>query len=267
MKAPGLQPVSPRLVEFAERLADAARPIVKRHFRRDLAVEQKSDSTPVTAADRQVEGGIRRLIRSEYPDHGIIGEEFDTEGDNAEYVWVIDPIDGTKAFICGMPTFGTLIALARGGDPVLGVMDQPIIGERWVGARGSPARFNGRVVHTRRCASMAEARLCLTSPDHFRGPDEAPLARLRQKVKVVRWGASCYGYGLLAIGCIDLVLDTGLDPYDYMAQVPIVQQAGGLMTDWEGRELSLQLGASRVLAAGDPALHAEVVALIRAELS
>lgn len=175
---------------------------------------------------------------------------------------MIDPIDGTKAFICGIPMFGTLVALTRGGRPVLGVLDQCVTGERWVGGRGRGTTLNGARASTRRCESIAQARLCASSPDYFRGRDLTRFERVRERAGIARYGTSCYGYGLLASGHIDVVMDAGLEVYDYLAQVTIVEEAGGIMTDWEGRSLDLGLGASRVLAAGDRRVHEQALALI-----
>lgn len=251
-----------RFVAFANRLADAVQPTVRRFFRSELVVEQKSDHSPVTLADREVEAQIRRLIVAEHPQHGVIGEEFDDTQTDAEYVWVLDPIDGTRAFICGVPLFGTLIALTRHGKPLLGVLDQCILAERWVGARGLGSRLNDREIRTRACDRLSRATLCVSSPDYFRGSDAPVLERLRKAVNSIRYGTSCYGYGLLASGHVDLILETGLGSYDYMALVPIIEQAGGLVTDWEGRALDLGLGASRILGAGDPSLHRAALAAI-----
>jgi len=252
------------LVEFAERLADAARPIARGYFRAGLEIEQKPNATPVTVADREVEAALRALIEREYPGHGIVGEEFGPSRTDAEHVWVIDPIDGTKAFISGVPLFGTLIALTRRGVPLVGVLDQAFTGERWVGARGQPTRHDGHEVRARP-RSLPESILCVASPEYFAYPDEgAAFSRLRERVRWVRYGTSCYGYGLLASGHVSLVLDAGLEPYDYLAQVPIIEGAGGVMSDWEGRPLTLACQATRVVAASDAALHGETLSLIGA---
>ena len=251
-----------KFLQLAARLADQARPIVQRFFRADPDTEQKADRTPVTVADRQVEVHLRELIESSYPSHGIIGEEFGSSNTDAEYVWVLDPIDGTRAFICGLPLFGTLISLTQDGQPLLGVLDQAVSGERWMGARGYRATWNSKEIEARSCASLATATACISSPDYFMGEDVPPFEAFCRATHYVRFGTSCYGYGLLASGLIDVVLDAALSPYDYMAQISIIESAGGVVTDWEGRPLDLALGATRLLAAGDRRVHAEALEVL-----
>jgi inositol-phosphate phosphatase/L-galactose 1-phosphate phosphatase/histidinol-phosphatase len=242
-------------------LAEAAGAAIRPHFRQPIAVDDKPDLSPVTAADRAAETAMRRLIATRFPDHGIIGEEFGPEREGAEFVWVLDPIDGTKSFISGVPLFGTLIALARQGRPVLGIIDQPISRERWIGAAGRPATFNGAPVRCRPCASLAAATSFSTSPDMFRGADAAAFARVAGAVKLVRFGADCYAYGLLACGFIDLVVEASLKPYDFSAMLPIVEGAGGVASDWRGAPLSLA-SDGRVLVAGDRRAHEAALTLL-----
>ncbi len=249
-------------VVLAQQLADAAGAIVRRHFRAGVAVEEKADSSPVTAVDRNVEAEIRRLIAAQWPDHGVIGEEYGRDRPDAEHVWIVDPIDGTEAFLAGIPVFGTLIALTRLGTPILGLLDQPISGERWLGADGRPTTLNGTAARTRPCPALAGAVLCATTPHMFAGADAAPFARVREAVGNVRYGAHCYAYGLLASGHVDLVAEADMAPYDYLALVPIVAGAGGVITDWEGRPLDLAGNATRLVAAGDPAAHALALRLL-----
>jgi inositol-phosphate phosphatase/L-galactose 1-phosphate phosphatase/histidinol-phosphatase len=217
----------------------------------------------VTAADRAAEAAMRQLIAADFPDHGIIGEEFGRLREDAEYVWVLDPIDGTKSFISGVPLFGTLIALARRGRPVLGIIDQPISGERWVGAAGRPTVLQGREIRCRPCPALSSATLFATTPDMFAGPDRDAFARLAQAVKLVRFGADCYAYGLLAAGFIDIVAEASLKPHDFCAMVPIVEGAGGIVSDWRGAPLGLS-SDGRVLVAGDAAAHRAALALLAA---
>ncbi len=253
---------SPRsFVEFAHRLADAAGAIVRRYFRRSPEVEGKADGSPVTEADRGAERAIREMIEAEYPAHGIIGEEYGATDTKAEYVWVIDPIDGTKGFLGGVPLFGTLIALLHQGRPVLGVIDQPIARERWLGAEGSATSLNGESVAVRPCPEPAQAVLYTTAPELFVATEAEAFARLRRVVNWSRYSADCYAFGLLAAGFIDLVVETKLKPYDYCALVPVVENAGGVISDWGGAPLGLE-SDGRVLAAGDPALHAAALALL-----
>jgi inositol-phosphate phosphatase/L-galactose 1-phosphate phosphatase/histidinol-phosphatase len=206
---------------------------------------------------------MRRLIAARFPEHGIIGEEYGREREDAEFVWVLDPIDGTKSFISGVPLFGTLVALAHEGRPVVGVIDQPISRERWVGAAGHPATFNGAPVRCRACPALAGATVFSTSPDMFRGGDAAAHARVAAAAKLVRYGADCYAYGLIALGCIDLVIEAGLKPYDFSAMLPIIEGAGGIATDWRGDALTLA-SDGRVVVAGDRRAHDEALALLAA---
>lgn len=217
----------------------------------------------MTLADRGAEQAIRDLLSREVPDHGVIGEEFGRDRPDASHVWVIDPIDGTKAFISGLPIFGTLIALLRDGVPVLGVMDQPISGERWIGAIGQPTLFNGRPIRTRGCASIAQATGFATSPLQFGPGDTERFDRLRQAARLLRYGTDCYGCGMMVLGFADFWIEAPLKLYDFAALVPIVQGAGGLITDWRGQPLGMQ-SDGRVLASGDPALHRAVIGLLAA---
>jgi inositol-phosphate phosphatase/L-galactose 1-phosphate phosphatase/histidinol-phosphatase len=245
--------VSAAYLALAGELAERAGAIIRRHFRQTITVEQKPDRTPVTVADREAEKAMREAIEAHYPAHGIWGEEFGRVRPEADYVWVLDPIDGTKSFIAGVPLFGTLISLTYKGKPVLGVIDQPISRERWVGAAGHATLMNGRPVKTRACAALGEATLYATSPDMFEGADAAAFQRLKSSVKQARFGADCYAYGLLAAGFVDLVVEAGLKPYDFCALAPVVEGAGGTMSDWQGKALSLQ-SDGRVAAGGDPKL-------------
>jgi inositol-phosphate phosphatase / L-galactose 1-phosphate phosphatase / histidinol-phosphatase len=238
---------------LAETLADAAGEIIRGYFRKKIGVQQKSDRTPVTIADRAAEKVMRRLIEIAFPQHGIFGEEFGKQNADADYVWVLDPIDGTKSFITGVPTFGTLISLAYRGQPVLGIIDQPIARERWVGAIGRKSTFNGKTIKTRACGTLAEATLSTTSPDLFRKAELAAFERLRRRVKLTRYGNDCYAYALVASGFIDLVVEADLKPYDFCALVPVIEGAGGSLTDWRGH--ALDFGSDgRVVASGDKTL-------------
>jgi histidinol phosphatase-like enzyme (inositol monophosphatase family) len=246
---------------LAADLADAAGAAIRPYFRKPIAVDDKPDLSPVTVADRAAEAAMRKLIAARFPDHGIIGEEYGREREHAEFVWVLDPIDGTKSFISGVPLFGTLIALCRRGRPILGVIDQPILRERWVGAAGRPSTFNGEPVRCRPCASLAAATIFATSPDMFPGDDDAGFRRVASAAKLVRFGADCYAYGLVAHGFVDLVIEASLKAYDFSAMLPIVEGAGGVVTDWQGAPLGLT-SDGRVLVAGDRRVHREALALV-----
>jgi inositol-phosphate phosphatase / L-galactose 1-phosphate phosphatase / histidinol-phosphatase len=246
---------------FALRLADAAGEVIRPHFRKPLAVSDKADLTPVTAADRAAEETMRALIEARFPEHGILGEEFGRVREDAEFVWTLDPIDGTKSFISGVPLFGTLIALTRGGCSILGVINQPISRERWVGAVGRPTTLNGAAIRCRACPMLAAATLFATTPDMFEGEAAACFARVSAAVKLTRFGADCYAYGLVATGFVDLVLEASLKPYDFCAMVPIVEGAGGVATDWRGGSLHLA-SDGRILVAGDRRAHDAALALL-----
>ena len=260
MSSPDLAP----FVAHAGRLADASGAIVRRYFRTPVAVDDKADASPVTIADREAETAMRTLTAAAYPGHGIIGEEFGRDRAEAEYVWVLDPIDGTKAFITGKPLFGTLIALTRRGVPVLGVIDQPVTRERWIGVAGERTRFNGAPVATRPCPGLDRAIVNTTSPDLCDAVEGRAFARLARRCRLAQYGGDCYAYGLVASGFLDLVVEAGLKAHDFCALVPVVAGAGGVMTDWSGRALDLA-SDGRVVAAGDrAALEAAIAVLTEA---
>lgn len=250
-----------RFIALAEACADAAGPVLARYFRKSFAVDTKADSTPVTIADRDAEIAMRALIEDAAPGHGILGEELARTNPDAEFTWVLDPIDGTKSFISGKPTFGTLVALAQDGRPVIGVIDQPILHERWIGAAGKATTFNGAPARVRPCARLADAILYTTSPYLFPKADEAGFHRLRERVGHALFGGDCYSYGLLASGHADIVVESGLKPYDYAALVPVIEGAGGVITDWNGEPLTLA-SDGRVLACGDPAIHRQALTIL-----
>lgn len=251
-------------ITFAHDLADAAGKIARTHFRKPLPVEIKSDLSPVTAADREIERTLRELIAKRYPGHGIFGEEFPPENTDAEFVWVIDPIDGTKSFITGRPMFGTLIALLQHGVPALGVVDHPAIGDRWTGATGHPTAHEGEPVRVRTCPSLSHASVLTSSPDYFKGVDAQAFARLKDRTALVMYGSECMDYGLVASGHADIAIGAGLDPFDYLAAVPVIEGAGGRISDWEGKPLRLTSG-HKILATGDPQLHEVVLDLLASD--
>jgi inositol-phosphate phosphatase / L-galactose 1-phosphate phosphatase / histidinol-phosphatase len=253
--------VSDELLDFAGRLADASAGILRRRFRQPLTVEIKTDRSPVTAIDREVESTLREMIASEYPAHGVIGEEFGAERADAEHVWVLDPIDGTKSFITGRPLFGTLIALCRQGRPILGVIDHPVLGagERWVGAAGRPTRHDGAVIHVRACRDLGVAALFGSSPHSSKQENEQAFDRLRRSVGQTLYSTDCYAFGLVASGFADIYVDFGLGIYDYLAAVPVIEGAGGIITDWNGGALTIDSGKN-IVAAGDRDLHRSVLA-------
>ena len=255
--------VPAEFIALAGELADAAGAVIRPCFRQHLAVDEKPDLSPVTAADRAAEAAMRQLIGARFPDHGIVGEEYGPERADAEFVWVLDPIDGTKSFISGVPLFGTLVALAHNGRPVLGVIDQPISRERWVGVDGRATTLNGNPIRTRACGDLGAATVFATSPDMFCGDDAAAFGRVASAAKLVRFGADCYAYGLVALGFIDLVVEASLKAYDFGAMTPIVAGAGGIATDWRGEPLTLA-SDGRVIIAGDRRVHETALALLAA---
>jgi histidinol phosphatase-like enzyme (inositol monophosphatase family) len=237
-------------IALARALADAAGAAIRPWFRRPFLVETKDDFSPVTIADREAEAAIRALLAEHRPDDGVIGEEYGEDRADAARVWVLDPIDGTRAFVAGRPLFGTLIALMEEGVPVLGVIDQCIIGDRWVGGTDHPTTLNGRRAHVRSCADLAAARLGTTGPFLFNAPDIAKVDALRGAVADSLFGGDCHNYGLVASGHLDLVVESWLKVHDWAALVPVVTGAGGVMTDWAGAPLGIG-SDGRVVAAGD----------------
>lgn len=253
------QPCAGEFIAFANRLADAAGDLARTFFRRDLAVEFKALKSPVTEADQAVERRLREMIADAYPDHGVIGEEQAPVNADAEFVWVIDPIDGTRLFISGVPLFTCLIALVQGARPLLGVIDQPVIGDRWVGARGQATSFNGHSVNTRACASLNDAVLCTSNPAYFEGADIAAFERLRDAAGWTHYGGDSYGVGLIANGSMDMAVESELGVYDFCAWGPVIEGAGGVVSDWRGAPLSLQTG-DKLLVSGDARVHDQALA-------
>ena len=256
-----LPPNLSALTGFALVLADIAGPIVRRHFRAGGAITTKSDSSPVTEADRAVEQAMRDAIRSAYPDHGILGEEFGDTTPDAEWVWVLDPIDGTRSFITGKPVFASLIGLARYGRPVLGIIDQAITGERWLGVTGAVTTLNDAPARVRTCEGLSQAALYTAGPEWFQGADREAFDRLHHEVLMTQYSADAYAFGLLASGHVDLAVECDLKPYDYWALIPVIQGAGGVISDWAGDALTLE-GPGKVLAAGDQQVHRRAIATL-----
>ncbi|WP_310474019.1 inositol monophosphatase family protein [Sandarakinorhabdus sp.] len=246
---------------LAELLAEAAGQAIRPWFRRPFLVETKEDFSPVTAADREAEAAIRRLLEQYRPDDGVIGEEYGDDRPDAERVWVLDPIDGTRAFVAGRPLFGTLIGLMVQGQPVLGIIDQCIIGDRWIAGPEQPTMLNGQRVHVRPCPDLAHARIGTTSPQAFEAADFACFERVRVAAGDTLYGGDCHNYGLAAAGHLDAVVESGLKLHDWCALVPIITGAGGVMTDWQGQTLTTS-SRGAVIAAGDPALAVAIAAAL-----
>jgi inositol-phosphate phosphatase / L-galactose 1-phosphate phosphatase / histidinol-phosphatase len=252
--------MTPADIALAGALANAAGEAIRPFFRAAFALENKPDASPVTEADRAAEAAMRRIIEAEYPRDGIIGEEYGEKPGSTGRVWVLDPIDGTTSFIAGRPLFGTLIALVEEGWPVLGVIDQPIAGERWAGAVGKPTLFNNKPAVARRCPDLAQALLATTGPHYFTDEEAVQFLALASMVarRRIIYGGDCYNYGLVASGHVDVVAEAGLKLYDFAALVPIVEGAGGMMCDWTGEPLSAD-SAGNVIALGDPARLEDVL--------
>lgn len=246
-------------IALAHRLADAARAEITPRFRL-VGAERKADASPVSEADRAAEEAMRRILKAEVPQDGVIGEEFGTEAGRSARQWVLDPIDGTTAFLAGRPLFGTLVALLEDGFPVLGLIDQAILGERWLGVAGQGTTLNGAPVRTRPCRAMEDATIATTGPHYFtveQGNRFMALAGTTDHKRMVM-GGDCYNYAMLASGHIDMVVEAGLKLHDFAALVPVVEGAGGVMADWNGDPLHAG-SDGHVIALGDPARLEDVV--------
>jgi len=263
-------------IPVAHRLAEAARPIALRYFRTSgLGVDDKSSPgvayDPVTLADREIERAMRDILAAQRPGDGILGEEYDAVPSRSGITWVLDPIDGTRAFLCGLPNWGVLIAVNDGARPVYGIMDQPFTGERFAGGiaegpagtGGSATLHHGTTVRPLSAGdttTLAESLMCCTDPTMFRGDAErAAFARMTARVRMTRYGTDCTGYALLAMGQVDLVVESSLKPYDIQALMPIIEAAGGVVTDWQGGDAQ---HGGQVIAAATPALHAAAISVL-----
>lgn len=246
-------------IEAAIEIADLARGISLKYFRQPLNIVQKEDRSPVTIADQETEALIRDEITRRFPGHGFYGEESGQTATDAQWVWVVDPIDGTTSFSTGKPTFGTLIALAYEGEPVLGLVDLPALGDRWLGVKGQPTLYNGQVVSSnKKVAQISDASTYTTTTKMF---DQVAMQRyqvLASLSKFSVFGADCLGYGLLASGFTEIVVEASLEPYDYMALVPVVEGAGGCISDWEGAPVRLDSG-DQIVASANVKLHQKVL--------
>ncbi len=247
-------------IALASRLADAARDAIRPYYRSGVATERKPDASPVTLADRAAEEAMRRILTAEAARDTVIGEEFGTTQGSTSRSWVLDPIDGTSGFLAGRPIFGTLIALLVDGWPVMGVIDQAILGERWIGARGRETTFNGKPVRTRLCPELSDATIATTGPHYFSDHDGEHFMALAAKTDYRRMvmGGDCYNYAMLASGHIDIVCEANLKLYDWAALVPVIEGAGGFVSDWNGDPLH-EGSSGHVLALGDPARLEEAI--------
>ncbi|MFT6332327.1 MAG: histidinol phosphatase-like enzyme (inositol monophosphatase family) [Lentimonas sp.] len=258
--------IKQEFVEFANYLADISENVATKYFRHEFFETSKEDQSPVTLADKETEEVIRNAIKNKFPDHGIIGEEFAAINEGAKYQWVIDPIDGTISFVIGRPIFGNLIALCEDGEPILGVINQPIAKERWVGIKDGDAFFNGKKIQTRKCQNLSDAVLCSTSPFFFQGKDLEMLNKISSQTKYqsqggIIYGGDCYLFGLLAMGQIDVIIEQGLNSFDFAALATVVESAGGIITDWKGNSLNIN-SDGKILACGDKNLHKELLKML-----
>ncbi|MEE9334662.1 MAG: inositol monophosphatase family protein [Granulosicoccaceae bacterium] len=251
-----------QFVDHANHLADISRAILREEINQPRVVTVKSDATPVTPTDQKVERALRAAINEAYPEHGIVGEEYDDQHTDSDFVWVLDPIDGTMSFVAGLPTFCTLIALTWKGSPILGVMDSPITQERWVGADGFGSTLNGKTIQSRSCKALEHAIAQTSSPLYFESNTEiAAYDRMVNAVQFLIFGGGCQAFGRIADGYIDVAYETAHDIHDYLALVPIINNAGGVISDWQGNSLTLTSG-SQFLASGDPALHKRAIEIL-----
>lgn len=245
--------------ELAIQLADEARKIVKEFYRQPFEIVQKSDASPVTIADQSIEARIRDVLADRRPQDGVLGEEYENKESQSGLTWVIDPIDGTKSFMIGRPTFGTLIALCdEHGAPILGLIDQAITDERWIGVQGEQSTLNGAPIQTRPCAALENATFCSTTPAMFK--DEAIYKKFDEGR--FAWGGDCYSYGLLAAGFLDVVIEDSLKPYDFAALVPVINGAGGKICDYQGQDLTIH-SPGDVVALGDPNLWEDIQTILK----
>jgi inositol-phosphate phosphatase/L-galactose 1-phosphate phosphatase/histidinol-phosphatase len=266
--------VSEDLVALAHRLADESAKVISKYFRSGFHIEDKQDQSPVTIADKEAEQAIRAILAKERPGDGIHGEEFGSDQGKTGYLWVLDPIDGTKSFATGRPIFGTLIGLVHEGEAVLGILNQPINGERWIGVRGQGTTFysggnfkTGKLCHTRKCPDLSKANVSTTGPDLFDFEDYVKLyTYLKEETSFTLYGGDCYSYGTLASGWLDGVCEGHMKLHDYAALIPIVEEAGGFITDWQGQPLPLvaSFENKEVIATGDKPLHDRLKALLSA---
>ncbi len=250
------------VLAFAEELAEVSRAIVEAELRQGFEVEVKGDGSPVTRVDRAVETALRERIAARFPAHGVIGEEFANESAAAAEVWVLDPIDGTKQFVTGLPLYGTLIAFARAGRPLVGVMDFPATAERWCGAAGQATTRNGQKVSVRDCPALDRAWIACGNPTRGSQAECTATLKLARAGHNSVWGGGSYAFAQVASGRIDVAPDCGLDPFDYAALVPVLEGAGGLAVTWRGEALTLASG-SQVLFLGDRRLLEPAVAILQ----
>ncbi len=251
-------PHLPDLIQLAHFMADQSRDIIRRYFRQSFQAQTKPDHTPVTEADLAIETRLREILSDQRPDDGILGEEFEHIKSRSGLTWVIDPIDGTKSFTIGRPSFGTLIGLCEGETPVLGIIDQAITQERWIGVQGVQTSLNGKPVYVRDCPNLINARVGISVPDII---GLEAYRKIKSNCYSIHYNGDCYFYGLLACGFMDAVIEDDLKPFDFIALAPVVKGAGGIITDWDGKQVTLTSGP-RILASGDEKAHHTLMSLL-----
>jgi inositol-phosphate phosphatase/L-galactose 1-phosphate phosphatase/histidinol-phosphatase len=249
---------------FAEKLADEARALIREAQQKPTTVDLKADASFVTATDRAIEVLLRERIEAAYPQHGILGEEYGTRDLDSEFVWVIDPIDGTAAWIAGIPVYGTLIAVARAGQPWIGVMDLPATDERLTGIAGVEAHHNGKPIRCRTGVAPQDAFMTSSNPRFLSAAERGLFERLDQVVRFTKYGGSCYAYGCLARGRTDIAIDGSFDPYDVFAPIAIIEGAGGIVSDWQAAPIDIRW-KGQIIATGDRTLHQAALKLLNGE--
>ena len=250
-----------RFAACGVQVVNASGALIREYNRKPFHVEIKGDGSPVTSVEPAVEDQMRKIITAEHPDHGIIGEERKAYAPDSEFVWAIDPIDGTLPFLAGIPVFGTLLALLHNGAPVLGIIDMPITGERWIGADGLQTTRNGKPVRSRPCADLSMALMSTSNPDFYDHTNAAALERLKKATRFTVYGGSCLFYAQIASGRVDICIDVQFEAHDYLALIPVVQGAGGVFTNWEGNAAGLYSG-SQYIAAGDSRTHEQALKIL-----
>jgi histidinol phosphatase-like enzyme (inositol monophosphatase family) len=251
-------------IRVANEVVEHSGSIIRTYFRQPLDIIHKDDMSPVTVADRETEAAMRKIIQQHFPLHSIIGEEGDNVDSSEPYTWTIDPIDGTKSFITGNPLFGTLLCLSENNIPLLGIIDIPILKERWLGVSEQGTTYNGKDCRVSNNTQLNEAQLYCTEPNMFNAAQAERFSCLEKKVRLRRFGGDCYSYGLLALGQIDLVVEAALHPYDWMALIPVIEGAGGIITDWRGEALDHNSDGA-VIAAATHELHQQALSILNSK--
>ncbi len=246
-------------LKHGEIMADLARSFIRQSIFTKPKIEYKTDGSPVTNFDKELEVILRGYIHDKYPEHGIIGEELTAVNPSAEFTWLLDPIDGTLAFLTGIPVYGTLISLLHDGFPILGIIDIPMTSDRWIGQKNKKTHHNGRFIKTSDCSVLSEATLSTSSPDYYDETNINVLKTLQSATVQTVYGGSCVAYGQIASGKIDLGIDANFDIHDFLPLIPIIEGAGGLLTNWQGETLSKESGTENMIASANPYLHGKAL--------